>query len=89
MKSSKLFINIGYIIGLNNSRCIMTLLRDVNSKCCCIVCKVPTDKCSDLSKMWPLRTAVESKALVEQAIKMRVDEAEELLKAVSLHKIEV
>lgn len=84
----KLFPFILILVADYEEQCIMTLLRGVNSKCCCVVCKVPTDKCSDLSKMWPLRTAVESKALVEQAIKMRVDEAEELLKAVSLRKIE-
>lgn len=68
---------------------MISLIRGHGSKCNCIVCLAPSESCSDLSQYFPLRTAEQSQAVVEEARSLRGDAAEALLKSYGLRNVDV
>ncbi|KZS99987.1 uncharacterized protein LAESUDRAFT_718389 [Laetiporus sulphureus 93-53] len=66
----------------------MALIRGMNSRCCCPICLVPTEKLMDLHLDFPLRTAADSRAIVKAAQTMKREEANELLKIYGLRPVE-
>ena len=68
----------------------MALIRGKMGLCPCPVCLVPSDKLSDASTKYPLRTGEESKATVDKANECRrKDDAEEILKEKGLQGVQV
>lgn len=71
-------------------RCIMALIRGLNSHRPCPVCLIPGDCLSDLSETYPLRTTETMRAIYEEAQEARtVVEKQELLKEYGLRNVKV
>ena len=69
---------------------MMALIWGVQSKFPCPVCLVPKDEQSNLSKLFPLRSASQSQYIVGKAeAQERQADAEELLKAYGLRGVKV
>lgn len=68
----------------------MALIRGFGGLCPCPICLIPATKLSDLSEKYPLRSALESQALVQDARNAGSAAArEELLKVYGLRGIDV
>jgi len=73
-----------------SSRCVMALIRGINSHYPCPVCLVPAEDLSDLSKIYPLRTTEKMKEVYETAQGAETMAAKEvILKEYSLRDVEV
>ena len=76
-------------------RCIMALIRGLNSHCPCPVCLILGDCLSDLSKIYPLRTTETMRTETMRAVYEEVQEArtvaekQEILKEYGLHNVKV
>ncbi|EDR00662.1 uncharacterized protein LACBIDRAFT_313195 [Laccaria bicolor S238N-H82] len=85
----RLFALILILSADYEEQCVMALIRGKMGLCPCPVCLVPFDKLSDASTKYPLRTAEESKATVDQANECRrKDDAEEILKKKGLRGVQ-
>ncbi|KAA1476942.1 hypothetical protein DENSPDRAFT_758082, partial [Dentipellis sp. KUC8613] len=60
--------------------CIMSLIRGFGGKLPCPICLVPSEDLSDLSKVYPLRTSIQSSQLVNQGKSLTRAEHEQILK---------
>jgi hypothetical protein len=69
-------------------RCVMALVRGLNSNCPCPICLVPSTKLYDLSTTYPTRTVEDAKAFLELYLRDRVA-GEAILKEHGLRPIVV
>jgi len=73
-----------------SSRCVMALIRGINSHYPCPVCLVPSEDLSDLSKIYPLRTTEKMKEIYDTAQEAdTIAEREVILKEYGLRNVEV
>lgn len=70
-------------------RCMISLIRGLNSKFPCPVCLVPGDKLTDLSTDYPLRTTAEMENVYKSSVAMNAAGSEELLKNYGLRAVSV
>ena len=70
-------------------RCMISLIRGLNSKFPCPVCLVPGDKLTDLSTDYPLRTTLDMEDIYKSAVAMNAADSEELLKNYGLRAVSV
>lgn len=73
------------------NRCMITLIRGLNSKFPCPVCLVPGDELTNLSTNFPLRTTSEMRQIYESSLDPDLSAAqrEEILKSYGLRGVEV
>lgn len=86
---SKIYIDLLLIPCLGNDRCVIALIRGVNSKFPCPVCLVPGDQLINLSTDFPLRISSEMKKIHESTKELNIGQTDEILKAFGLRDVEV
>lgn len=71
-------------------RCIMSLTRGVTSKLPCPICIVKFDVLSDLTRTWPLRTAIHNQNVFQEVQSMkRAIDREKLLSENGIRDVDV
>src|SRR5216683_4458365 len=71
--------------GLIWHRCTMALICGTTSKRPCPICFVGTDELSDITKTWPLRTAINTQDILQQA--HNIQSVTEYKKLLTEHRI--
>jgi len=67
----------------------MSLTRGLGSKFPCPVCLVPDASLANIHKVYALRTAEETQAIIKQATNMNTTDSETLLKSYGLRPVQV
>jgi len=68
----------------------MALIRGMRGLCPCPVCLVPNKEQRNVTKVYPLRTAVQTKAVIEEVKSKRTEsEKEEILKGQGIRSVSV
>ena len=84
-----LYIRIVTKFKFYNHRCIMALIRGLNSHAPCPVCLVPGDQLTDLSTAFELRTKEKMMDHYQRAQGVNIAEGDAILKTVGLRNVEV
>jgi len=70
-------------------RCIMALIRGVNSKFPCPVCLAPGDQLCNISTQFEFRTSQAMREIFEETEGMNAKDTDDLLKKYGLHNVKV
>ena len=77
------------LVTLTNRRCVIALIRGVNSKHPCPICLIPGDQLSNLFEDFPLRSTADSMAVYEAAQNLNATDGDKLLKEHGLRDVKV